>query len=481
MKRFFLKIFGGPVVHGHQTLSAWKLGVGFLVGVLVVGWAVFNKAQLSTWLHPGDTIKVHFASDYRLRPYFSEAKIAFVPVGMVTGVEEMRDRTALVSVKLYDGAVDRLGSQPSAVIRPTTLLGGNYFLDLEPGGDPGRFTAPEIPPQRTRVPVEMDKVAAAFQPDALTGMRGTLTKFDDTLGGDTKGALQRLVSDAPGALRPTGEVLDALRGIHPNTDLTDVVTGFEATARQLAEPNGRLDAILTDLATLSTSFGDQSQAFSTALHEMPPALHSAERGLNRLDTTLDVLRETAPDIRPSARELSTTLEHVNPVLDRARPVVADLRDLLGDAQPLLRQLRPDTRDLTDVLDDLRGPVLDRVNGPISDLIHHPYHGAGPYAQTSTDKPIFEELGYAVADLDRATTMDRNGAGIAFEAQPVPEAEGLVANSGQPRDEAMLRSLVAPFQIAPPVQAPVRPRHPQPNGPTLPMLFGDSPAPAQEDR
>jgi phospholipid/cholesterol/gamma-HCH transport system substrate-binding protein len=473
MKRLFLKVFGGPVVHGHQTLSAWKLGVGFLVGVLAVGWAVFNKAQLSTWLHPGETIKVHFADNYRLRPYFSEAKIAFVPVGMVTGVEELRDHSALVSVKLYDGAVDRLGSQPSAVIRPTTLLGGNYFLDLEPGGDPGRFTAPEIPPQRTRVPVEMDKIAAAFQPDALTGMRGTLTKFDETLSGGTKGALQRLVSDAPGGLRPTGEVLDGLRGTHPETDLTDVVTGFEATARELAQPPGRLDAILADLATLSSSFGDQSQAFATALHEMPSALHSAEHGLDRLNTTLDVLRDTAPDIRPSARELSATLEHVDPVLHRARPVVADLRDLLGDAHPLLRQLGPDARDLTDVLDDLRGPVLDRVNGPIADLIHHPYHGSGPYAQTSTDKPIFEELGYAVADLDRATTMDRNGAGIAFEAEPVPETEGLLANSGQPRDEAMLRSLVAPFRIDPPLQAPGRPQHPQPNGPTLPMLFTNS--------
>ncbi|MDT7643854.1 MAG: hypothetical protein QOC75_854, partial [Pseudonocardiales bacterium] len=48
MKNFFLKIFGGPVVHGHRTLSAWKLGLGFLVGVLIIGWGVFNKAQVTT-------------------------------------------------------------------------------------------------------------------------------------------------------------------------------------------------------------------------------------------------------------------------------------------------------------------------------------------------------------------------------------------------------------------------------------------------
>lgn len=481
MKKLLMAVFGGPVVHGRRTLSAWKLGAGFLVGVLVIGWAVFNKAQITTWVTPGDTIKVHFASDYRLRPYFSQAKIGFVPVGMVTGVDEQDDRTAVISVKLFDGAVDKLGSQPSAVIRPTTLLGGNYFLDLLPGGDSGRFIGSEIPIQRAHEPVELDKIAMAFQPNALAGMRGTITKFDDTLGGGSKEALQRLVSDAPGALRPTGEVLAAMRGTNPSTDLTNVVSGLESTARQLSEPKGRLDGILTDLGTLSTSLGDQSGAFASTLDELPDSLHHAQRGLARLDTTLDVLANTAPDIRPSVRELSETLDEVNPVLHRARPVVADLRDLLREAHPLLRRLVPASRDLTDVLDDLDGPVLHRVNGPITDLILHPYRGSGPYKQTVTDKPIFEELGYAVTDLDRATTMDHNGGGIAF--QPMPQAEpteGVLPNKGQPKVETLERSLVAP-PPAPRLQAPGRPPAPRPASPLVPLMLGDGSAPAKEGR
>ncbi|MBO0878025.1 MAG: mammalian cell entry protein, partial [Pseudonocardia sp.] len=348
--------------------------------------------------------------------------------------------------------------------------------------DHGRFTGPEIPVERAHEPVELDKIAMAFQPNALAGMRGTITKFDDTLGGGTKQALQRLVSDAPGALRPTGEVLDAMRGTNPPTDLTNVVSGLESTARQLAEPKGRLDGILTDLDTLSTSLGERSGEFASTLDQLPGALRSAQRGLNRLDTTLDVLASTAPDIRPSARELNETLDHVNPVLHRARPVVADLRDLLGDARPLLHRLGPDSRDLTEVLDDVHGPVLDRVNGPITDLILNPYRGSGPYARTSTDKPVFEELGYAVADLDRATTMDRNGAGIAFQAMPAPEpTEGVLANNGQPRVESMERSLVDPLRMKPPIQAPGRPPAPRPASPALPLMFGGAPAPGEEGR
>ncbi|HEX4258626.1 MAG TPA: MlaD family protein [Streptosporangiaceae bacterium] len=474
MRAFFLRIFGGPVVHGHRTLSAWKLGLGFLVGVLIIGWAVFNKAQITTWLTPGETVKVNFASDYRLRPYFSQVKIAYVPVGMVTGVEQADDGSAVIDVKLYGSNRDRLGSMPSATIRPTTILGGNYFLDLEPGGDPGRFKDEMIPKDRAHLPVELDKVAKALQPDALIGMKGTITKFDETLQGGGTAALQRLAADAPSSLGPTGQVLDALRGTDPDHDLTNVVHGFEATARELAEPKGRLDSILNDLASTSAVFGNRSQDFSTTLDELPGALHSADRGLHRLNTTLDVLHDTAKDIRPEAQELDSTLKKLNPVLERARPVVHHLRNVLEDARPLLENLVDNTSDLQDVLDDLHGPVLNRVNGPISDLILGSYHGHGPYAQTVTDKPVFEELGYAVADLDRATMMSKNGSGIAFEPQPIPEpGENVLQNNGQPRSETLERSVTDPLRINPPIQSPGQAPHASPGHPQLLPMMGSS--------
>lgn len=482
MKNFLGKLISGPVVHGHRTISPWKLGIWFLAGVLVVGWAVFNKAQITTWLTPGESIKVNFASDYRLRPYFSQVKIAFVPIGMVTAVKEEADRSATVTIKLYGDNRDRLGSAPSAVIRPTTLLGGNYFLDLEPGGDRGRFNGDLIPRERAKMPVELDQIIQTFQPDALAGMRGTLTKFDQTLAGGGREALQRLATDAPGALRPTGQVLDALRGTDPNHDLTNVVNGFEAAARELTEPKGRLDAIATDLASFSATFGERSGDFSATLDALPSALDSANDGLNRLNRTLDILQDTADDVRPSARELDKTLARLDPVLARARPVVSDLRDVLDDARPLVERLVPVSQDLTDVLDDLRGPVLDRVNGPIMDLLLGSYQGSGPYAQTSSDKPIFQELGYAVANLDRATMVDKNGSGIAFQAVPQPEPqENVVQNDGRPRVESLEHSVVDPQRINPPIQSPGEPPHANPGHPRLPLLGGQAAPAGREGR
>ena len=471
MKNFFLRIFGGDEVHGHRTLSAWKLGAGFLVGVLVIGWAVFNKAQITTWLTPGETVKVHFADNYRLRPYFSQAKISYVPVGLVTGIDELDDKTAVVTVKVYGDNRDKLGSEPSAIIRPTTLLGGNYFIDLIPGGDPGKFTGQEIPIERAKLPVELDKVTRALQPDALAGTKGMIPKLDDTLKDGGTAALQRLVADVPSSLQPTGVVLDALQGNDKAHDLTSVVHGLEATARELSEPKGRLDSILTDLAATSAVFGNRSADFSTTLDELPGALHSADRGLHRLDTTLDVLRDSADDIRPTAKELDRALGRLDPVIRRARPVVSDLRDVLHDAKPVVQRLVPAVRSANDVVDDFHGPVLDRVNGPISDLLLNGYKGRGPYAQTGSDKKLYQELGFGVADLDRATNMSRNGGSLPFEPIPFPEGETLVQNNGQGRVESGARALTDTQRINPPIQSPGKPPAPQGVSPLLPMMGG----------
>jgi phospholipid/cholesterol/gamma-HCH transport system substrate-binding protein len=419
---------------------------------------------------PGSTIQVHFARDYRLVPYYSKVKIAFVPVGIVTGVHQQPDRTSVIDVKLFSDNRDKLGSEPSAIIRPTTLLGGNYFVDLVPGGAPGRFQGPEIPVQRTQLPVELDQLVQSFQPDALAGAVGFVTRFDATLQGGTNDALHRLFHDAPASLTPTAAVLNALRGTHPETDLTDFTVASEDWTRQATKVPGQLDSTLTNLRKFSTTLGDQTQAFSATLDALPPALASARVGLVRLNTTLDVLEDSADSIRPEARELNEALKHINPVLERARPVIHDLREVVEDAKPLVRKLVPVVRELDRVVQDFHGPVLDRVNGPISKLILNPFKGVGPYASSQTRKPVYQELAYAVADLDRATTMDHNGAGIAFQAFPDPEPDGFVQNDGQPRTETLEHTLVNPNVINPPIQSPGESTDAQRKG-SIPFLGG----------
>ncbi|MCQ4079209.1 MlaD family protein [Streptomyces sp. RB6PN25] len=413
--RLIWTLFGrrgaGPTA---PRLSPFKLGVVCIVVVLVAGILVLNRNYLSTTLRSGQTFRIHFARDYRLQPDLSQVKVNFVPVGVVTDVQREPDNSALVTVKVDNGITEKIRTDPTAVIRPTTLLGGNYFVDLIPGGAPGAFSG-TIPQDHTRLPVELGQVAQALPPPALSGLQHTVGDLDQTLrdGGGTE--LDKLLADAPGALRPAGQVLSAAQGTHPDTDLTNLVSGLETTASVLTARQGQLDSVVTNLHTTTSVLSDNRDAIARTIADLPSTLNTARTGLQDLDTTLGKLRDTADSARPAVQQLNPTLQHLDPVLVRTAPFVTRLNGLLVDAQPLVQQLVPASQQSTSVLDNLRGPVLDRVNGPIKHFILSPYKGTGPYATSTTDQPMYKELAGAVANLDKTSSLlDANGYAIAIQ-------------------------------------------------------------------
>lgn len=398
---------------GKRRFSPAVVGIGLAVAAVAAGVFLFNKDRVITTLTPGETVRINFERDYHLREFITQAKVSGVPVGKVSSVEEHDNGTAMVEVKIDSDVLGKLGAHPSAAIRPTTMLGGNYYVDLVPGGGKGAFSG-EIPAARTKIPVELDKVARALQPSALQGMRSSTARLDETLKNGGTAAIDRLLADAPPALAPAGEVLAATRGTNPRTDLPNLVRGLESTSRVLDQHEGQLDAIVRDLDSTSSVLGNRSNELADTIDQLPSTLDTANTGLSRLDTTLGKLRDTAGPAMPIARELDRTLEHADPVLRRARPLVTDLKNLLSDAHPLVRDLVPASRRATTVLDNLSGPVLDRVNGPIKDFVMSPYSGKGPYAGSGSDRPVYQEVGFMFANLTRATSLsDRNGHAISF--------------------------------------------------------------------
>lgn len=393
--------------------SSARIGVVILGMTLLVSLGLFSKDKINSLLMGGDTIEVHFDRAYKLRPNVSEVKVAFVVVGKVTGVDPDSDG-AVVRLKVQTEVLDRLGSEPTATIRPTTLLGGSYFVDLQPGGDPGPFAAGSIPADRTTVPVELDKVARAVQPEARAGVRGTVRHLDAALDEDGERALRDLVATAPGTLGPAAEVFDAAQGLHPNEDLRDLTSGMENAGRVLSRKGGQLDGILADLATTSRTLDRRSPEIASAVRDLPGALDSTRTGLADLDGSLDTLRAVATDTRPLVRQLDRTLGVAGPVVRDARPLAADLRSLVEDARPLVDGLIPTSQAADDVLNDLEGEVLTRIDTEAMPWLHAKYVGKGPYDHTSSEKPTYEELAYMFATLDRASGMvDKNGHAVSF--------------------------------------------------------------------
>ncbi|MDT4938770.1 MAG: phospholipid/cholesterol/gamma-HCH transport system substrate-binding protein, partial [Pseudonocardiales bacterium] len=320
-------------------MTSLRVGAVMIVLTLIAGYVLFHKSEILTKLRSGETIKIHFAAGAHLVDYQSRAKVAFVPVGVVTSQSRQRDGTSVVSVKVNDGTRAKLGSTPSAVIRPTTLLGGNYFVDLVPGGDRVPFTG-SIPQSRTSLPVELDKIAAVFQPAARTGAQGAARQLDGTLNAGAGSALDRLAADAPSVLNPAAGVLGAAQGTNQYTDLTYLVTGLDTTARVLTAKQWQLDDIIGQLQTTTSVLAQRSADLASTLAQLPGTLTSARAGLTNLDTSLAKLRETADAARPVAQALDTTLQHASPVLVAARPVVHQLNVLLVAAEPLVQQLVP---------------------------------------------------------------------------------------------------------------------------------------------
>ncbi|RYJ06422.1 MAG: MCE family protein [Actinomycetales bacterium] len=396
----------------HATSA--KIGAGLLIGVLLLFVVLFSKDKIATTLMGGDTITATFKEDYKLRPDVSVVKVGYVKVGKVSGIERDEDGHAEVSLKVDQDVLRSLGSQPTATIRSTTLLGGSYFVDLQRGGDRGAFTARSIPVSRTDVPVELDRVARALQPDALEGVQGTLSDVDETLDARGQRALQRLMGSAPATLDPAARVLKAAQGDSAK-DLTKVVTGLESASEALTKNDGQLDDILDGLQVTSSTFGQHSDDIATTLADLPSTLTTADRGLDDLDDTMSVVRDVADDTRPIVQRLDETLRAVNPVLKDARPVVRDARTLMTDAAPVVSGLVPAAKTADGVLDDVDGSVIKRLNGPVTSWLYEPYKGVGQYKLTSSKKTMYEEIVYMFSNLTRASTLaDRNGHAVSFQ-------------------------------------------------------------------
>jgi phospholipid/cholesterol/gamma-HCH transport system substrate-binding protein len=371
---------------------------------LVIGVALNFKGEIGTALRPGEKIAIHLAQDYKLVPSDSYVKMSGAPIGNVQSVDHPDSGQVTVTLKVANGTRALLGSEPRATVRPTTVLGGKYFVELSSGGQPGEFSG-DIPVERTRLPVELDKVLSAIPPDAQIGLQGLTVRLQDTLKTSTP-AFKQLLKDAPGSLQPAGVVLDGARGQNKDTDLSQLVISANTATRVLSAKPGQLRAIVDSLATTARAFGDNSAALARTIADLPATLRATRTGAADLSTTLDKLIDTADDARPSVRALDPLFKRLDPTLKDTSDLLHDLRPLVDDARPLTDELKPTIREGTDVLDDLNGDVLDRVNGPILTELNRPWRGDCPkYCMGGRDgaKPddakMYEELGYLVTSIN----------------------------------------------------------------------------------
>lgn len=444
-----------PLLH-HPV----RAGLMLLAVAAVVVALLFDKSAILTALRPGETLTVQLARDYKIKPYTTVVKIAGTDVGVVRGIDQNSPGPVELRLKLNNGTRALLGTEPSAEIRPTTALGGAYYLQLYPGGSRGTAASDTISVERTQLPVELDRLLSAIPPSAQRGLQGSIERLDSTFQAGVGAPLNQLLADAPDTLRPTGVVADALRGLNKDTDLASMVTTLNNTARVLSAKPGQLRSVVDSLTDTARVLGTNAKPIDQTFASLPATLDATRTGADELSVTLDKLTDTARDAGPTVRALDPLLRRADPTLADLRPVLADLHPLLADAEPLISRLVPTVEQGTDVLAALHGPVLDRINGPILGVFSHEWHGLAPkYPQGGGDgNTFYQELGYMVAHIDDAVSyQDATGHKIAFQLGAGSNSVEGTGASAQQFQNYLSRMFGPPLRPGP---TPIGPRLPR---------------------
>lgn len=394
-------------------------GIAFLVATALIATALAFKAPIKTALRSGETITAEFPSSYRLHANESVVKYDGLDVGVVSSVNYTDHGTAMISMKVDNSALGVLGSTPSATIAPLTILGGVYSVELRKGGTTGRFAGTFIPESQTSTPAELDRILEALPSNTRANTQDLVGRLDQNLGPRTRDALGRVAKDAPSVMVPAGTVFNAAQGTRPGTDLTAIVASLNNIGTVLTQQSGQLAGTLNGLDQATADLAAERTPLAQMFATLPETLATTRVGLTKLQTTLSLLTTTAPAFDPAAKALSPFLQATNPVLAQAVPFMRDLRPFMADARPTLRDLVPAVKSGTDVLAQLRGPVLDRLNGPITNTIMNTWRGTGPYAGNGAgpqaDHKFYQELAYMVTNLDRASeTQDAQGSMLGFQ-------------------------------------------------------------------
>jgi phospholipid/cholesterol/gamma-HCH transport system substrate-binding protein len=393
-------------------ISAPVLGMMVVALTLVAFVAVYQKDRFAGMVRGGDEIQATFARTPDLSPNNSLVKIADVEVGLVTGVEAQDDGTTVVTMKVDDGIVERLGSEPRARVRAAIILGGRHFVELQPSGG-GEFGG-QIPVTATANPEELGDVFRALGPDARDGIRTSVERLDQALQNGAGESLQRALKVAPATGRTAIPVFKGLQGTRPGQDLSTLVPHINALAEALASDQAQLDRLISGLQGTAEGLNRARDPLARAISDLPDTLPQAQDALDSVTSILHTLQSTASSARPTVRELRPLLVELDVALRRGGPVIRELRPLLDDSLPVAQDLVPAARSGNEVLDNLSGPVIERISGPVLDTVVFDFHGTGGYEGNGNDNLLYEELGYLMArGANMSKYVDKNGSFLAL--------------------------------------------------------------------
>jgi phospholipid/cholesterol/gamma-HCH transport system substrate-binding protein len=322
--------------------------VAVLVTALVAAVGVLRSGDDRT------TVTAQFSRAVGLYPG-SEVRILGIPVGEVL---EVRPTGQTVTVVLeYDSEYRVPADAKAAVVAPSLV--SDRYVQLLPvySGGPALRDGDVIAPDRTAVPVELDRI---------TGSLDDLMVALGPEGANSDGALTRLLRTGAANLdgqgdklnQTTSDVADAVETLSGNRqDLFETVRGLQQFTTTLAENDDEVRELNTNLASVADQLAGERDDLAAALANLSVALQEVSTFVS---DNRKVLGEDLKALEDVTASVVNQQEALAEALENAPVALSNLQRSYNPASGTL-----DTRDNVDQLHDPGLFLCSLVSGAVS--------------------------------------------------------------------------------------------------------------------
>jgi virulence factor Mce-like protein len=367
-------------------------------GIIVVALGVFLMFAAVTGLirvfGGGQEVRAEFRAVNQVDDQ-TPVRIRGVNVGKVAKIEAgnspQRRSRLVMNITQKDVVVHR---DARAQIRWRTILGGEMYIDLDPGSpqeeELGEGT---IPVERTGSQVELDQVLQPYDGGTEQAQRDLFRGLADGFG-DPESA-GRAIDTLP-ALDTVRRGVEPVRG-RDSDDLRRLVASTATTVDALGEDTRSLQDLVTGADRTFAATRQRREELGELLELSPSTLDSTRTTMTRLRTTLGRLDPLVADLRPGVRRIAPATRAATPALEQARRFLRGSRPLLRDARPALTSLTGTS--------DAGVPLIERLNPTLARLDRETL----PFLRVRDEEtrlrlyeaigPTFASLGNAGAEFD----------------------------------------------------------------------------------
>ncbi|HEV7846902.1 MAG TPA: MlaD family protein [Thermoleophilaceae bacterium] len=336
---------------GQAALTASPVLVG-AVTVLVTIVAVFLSYNANSGLPfvPTYDLKANMPNASQLVKGF-EVRVGGARVGFISKIEPKKraDGSAFAQVTMkLDKSIEPIPADSTLLVRPRSSLGLKY-VELTPGrGGAGLAAGSTIPLRQARpAVVELDDLFNMFDAKTRVGQRNTLDGF----GGGFAGRGQ--------------DVNTAIEALVP------LLSDLEPVARNLADPDTRLDRFFASLARASAEVAPVAEEQASLFVNLDTAFTAwaavarpfLQETISESPPSEQLAIEQFPRQRPFIRNNTALFRELRPgvaVLPHAAPIVADAFEAGTDVLPRTKRMNEDLARVFEKLADFGDDPMVRA-------------------------------------------------------------------------------------------------------------------------